>query len=427
MKRSISIILIIVLVLGLCTTAVYAGPQESSSVKSWVLIGSEKNIYVKILQYPRATVMVNSSNVKGTPILQPVLHEIILEMDLEQSQKYFENFENGGVIPEIVLSGINIYNKPTFKFTLNNCTVCGYTVTEFNKGNLMNAVKAVVRFSAEKITSEKATANSGPIQMTYADKLDTCKLTVDGNEDSSFTSFSGIDGNSMVTENTAGARSYGSPLYNNSEMGVQYDKRGTLPDWLGSLDQTSGGISGSEPQYRLKFEFSSPSVNKKMVLEADVTAIGQELKDDYSNIYTTYTFKVDNVDFAVTTADAAPNPVMTVSPVTTLSPVTTISPMIKGSIPIRATESTWAGTWITTFGKMTLKQNDASVSGEYGNPVETLEGTASGNKLTGTWKDSLSTGKFEFTMSVDGNAFTGTMYNAVLGDRGTQEWNGDRQ
>lgn len=427
MKRTFSVILILALVLGFYSTAVYASPLDSDMVKNWILSDSGKNISVKVLQYPKATAMIYYSNAKGTPVLQPVLHEIVLEMDLELSQKYFESFKNGRVIPEIVLSGLNLNQRASFNFTLKNCSVCGYTVSELRTGRLVNAAKAVVRFNAEKITSEKVNTSSGPIQIAYGDKLDTGKLTINGIEYSGASVFSGFDCSSMVTENTAGVRAYGGPLYNNSELHVQYDQIGTLPDWLASLDQKSGSTSGTDPQCKLIYEFSSPYINKKMVLEADMTAIGQELKDDNSLMFAQYTFKVTDLSFIVTTADAAPNPVMAVSPVTTLSPITTISPMIKGSIPIRASEGTWAGNWITTFGKMTLKQNGASVSGEYGNPIETLEGTAEGNKLSGTWKDSLSTGKFEFTMSADGNAFTGTMYNAVLGDRGTQEWNGDRQ
>jgi len=425
-KRSISIILILVLALGVCTTAVYASPADSDYVKNWVMSDSGVNIYVKLLQYPKVTVVYNSGG-KGLPAMQPAIQEIILDMDLEQSQKYFQSFKRGAVIPEIVLIGLNQYSVPSFKFTLNNCTVCGYTISDLRKGKALTAPRAVVRLGIEKITSEKTTASNSSMQISYADKLDMGTLTINGVEASATAVFSGFDGYSMVSENTAGARTYGAPLYNSSEMCVKYDQIGTLPDWLSSLDLKNYTLTATNPYFKLRFEYSSPLVNKKMILEADLTATGQELKDYSSMMFAYYTFRVTNLDFVVTTADSAPSPVMTLSPVIAVSPVTGVSPMIMGSSPIRATESTWAGTWITTFGKMSLKQNGTSVSGEYGNPVETLEGTISGNKLSGTWKDSLSTGKFEFTMSADGSAFTGTMYNDTLGDRGTQEWNGNRQ
>jgi cellobiose phosphorylase len=76
---------------------------------------------------------------------------------------------------------------------------------------------------------------------------------------------------------------------------------------------------------------------------------------------------------------------------------------------------------------MTLSQNGTKVTGVYGNPSENLEGTISLNKLTGTWSDKLSTGKFEFTMSRDGSAFSGFMYGSEVGIRGRFEWSGDRE
>lgn len=426
MKRTISIILILALVMGLCSTAVYASPVDNDSVKSWILSDNGVNIYVKVLQYPKVTVAYNSGG-RDIPAMQPAMQEIILEMDLELSQKYFQSFESGAIIPEIALIGINSYSIPSFKLTLNNCTVCGYTITEFRKGKVVTAPRAVVKLGIKKITAEKTSANNSSMQIRYADKLDTGKLTLNGVEDGGTAVFSGFDGYSMVTENTAGARTYGASLYNSSEMYVKYDQIGTLPDWLSSLDMQSYNLAATNPYVKLRFEYSSPLVNKKMILEADLTVTGQELKDYAGLMFAFYTFEVTNLDFTVTTSDVASTPVMTVSPVTALSPLTTISPMIKDSNLRRIEQSSWAGNWITTFGKMILKQNGASVSGEYGNPVETLEGTTTGNRLSGTWRDSLSTGKFEFTMTADGNAFTGTMYNDTLGDRGTQEWNGDRQ
>jgi hypothetical protein len=135
-----------------------------------------------------------------------------------------------------------------------------------------------------------------------------------------------------------------------------------------------------------------------------------------------YTFKVSDFSF-VTPPEANSDPA---APGVSV-PVAPDSLIIRGSNLVKVQEYTWAGKWMTTFGDMALKQNERKVTGEYGNPIAILEGTALGNKLSGTWQDILSSGTFEFTMSDNGKSFSGTMYDQDLGKRGNFEWNGDRE
>jgi hypothetical protein len=81
--------------------------------------------------------------------------------------------------------------------------------------------------------------------------------------------------------------------------------------------------------------------------------------------------------------------------------------------PARSTTTAWwAGLWQTDFGLMKLTQTGSHVSGRYGtNLADTMTGTATGNALAGTWKEGASVGKLRFTMSADGNSFTGAYGN----------------
>jgi hypothetical protein len=86
-----------------------------------------------------------------------------------------------------------------------------------------------------------------------------------------------------------------------------------------------------------------------------------------------------------------------------------------------ATQPGWfAGTWNTDFGGMSVTQSGAIVKGDY--VVGTIEGTASGNVLTGTWKQGSTGGRIRFTLSSDGSTWAGVFgYNS---DPPTKQWNG---
>lgn len=88
--------------------------------------------------------------------------------------------------------------------------------------------------------------------------------------------------------------------------------------------------------------------------------------------------------------------------------------------------NTWAGTWNSDFGKLTLS---ASGSGTYeGYYPGTVSGTITGNVLEGTWtqptNDPPKSGSFKFTMSADGHSFTGDWAYAGGGCGIACGWNG---
>ncbi len=80
-----------------------------------------------------------------------------------------------------------------------------------------------------------------------------------------------------------------------------------------------------------------------------------------------------------------------------------------------ALANTWAGTWQTTFGTMTL---DAAGNGTYSYCSGTLTGASiSGNTLSGTWTENRSggcggsreaSGPFQFVLAADGRSFSGS-------------------
>jgi hypothetical protein len=89
----------------------------------------------------------------------------------------------------------------------------------------------------------------------------------------------------------------------------------------------------------------------------------------------------------------------------------------------------WTGTWNTTFGVEgpVLTQKGDKVTGTYGAFNEgSVNGTVSGNKLSGTWSypPSSDKGYFEWSMSADGKSFTGKFWRVSPDD--FTEWNGKR-
>jgi hypothetical protein len=106
----------------------------------------------------------------------------------------------------------------------------------------------------------------------------------------------------------------------------------------------------------------------------------------------------------------------------------TIMPLAQ----VSATEDpgiySWTGQWKTNWGDMTLTQTGAKVTGTYTFDSGKIEGTVSGNTLTGTWSESPSyapprdAGEVEFVMSADGKSFSGKWRYGSEGDWGG--WDG---
>jgi uncharacterized protein YkwD len=96
----------------------------------------------------------------------------------------------------------------------------------------------------------------------------------------------------------------------------------------------------------------------------------------------------------------------------------------------------WVGTWNTDRGQMRLAPpqaflpTESPLFGQYSTDGSTVEGGVFGNMFSGTWfgpprlDGTLNQGDFEFTLSADGNSFTGRFR---IGASETWEpWNGTR-
>lgn len=66
-----------------------------------------------------------------------------------------------------------------------------------------------------------------------------------------------------------------------------------------------------------------------------------------------------------------------------------------------------AGVYQTDFNEMTLQQNGSSVTGTYKHSNGRIEGTLSGNTMTGWWYQSNAKGRFTYVFNGDFSAFTG--------------------
>jgi len=426
MKRLLSVTLTILIIMSLCTSVYAASPLENLSIRRWVLDDAGEYTFIEVIQYPKIK-MTGVQYGDSMPVYEPNLEEVILQMDLSLSEKYFRLFESGGSIPELVLIGANYQDKPVFKISLENCRVSGFTIADLSINMLSTNVKAVIKLKAEKVTTKKLDAPEASLQIVYGNNLNMGKLYLNGYEFRKKADLTNIEGQGITS-------GYGSvPQYNNAELVIEYDEIGTLPNWLADFDGTTD--SNINPQCKLRYELSSSATADKFTFEADLTAIAQELAGtgDIIKMLNKYTFRVTNVDF-ISPAVAAGTPPAPVDPAPS-DPVPA-DPDAADPAPVDSAafepinriikEHTWTGKWATTFGEMTLKQDGEKVAGEYGNPVETLEGTVSGSKLTGTWKNRMSSGGFEFTMADDGKSFKGVMYIQNLRGRGSVEWNGER-
>ena len=107
-------------------------------------------------------------------------------------------------------------------------------------------------------------------------------------------------------------------------------------------------------------------------------------------------------------------------------PASTPTPAATSPMPL----STWTGVWDTDWGTMELTQSDGSVTGTYEHDQGQIQGTVQGNKLIGTWSEYPSyappddAGDFEFTLSPDGNSFSGRWRYDSEGD--WSEWTATR-
>jgi len=92
----------------------------------------------------------------------------------------------------------------------------------------------------------------------------------------------------------------------------------------------------------------------------------------------------------------------------------------------------WSGTWSSNWGQMTLSQNGNQVTGSYTHDNGKISATVSGNTLLGTWSEAPSytppndAGDMVFTMSADGQSFTGDWKYGSTGNWQKNGWQGTR-
>jgi hypothetical protein len=80
----------------------------------------------------------------------------------------------------------------------------------------------------------------------------------------------------------------------------------------------------------------------------------------------------------------------------------------------------WSGTWLTSYGQMTLVQTGSQVVGTYDNNFGTINGTVTGNRLSGTWAEtSGANGSFDFWIEGSGLRWHGNFNK-------TTQWCGHR-
>jgi hypothetical protein len=116
----------------------------------------------------------------------------------------------------------------------------------------------------------------------------------------------------------------------------------------------------------------------------------------------------------VATQNPTNAPTLTATPKATASATATIAPTTMVSVTATNIPSgpTFAGTWDTDYGAMTITMNGNAVNGIYYGDGK-VSGTVTGNTLTGTWSQSPTwlppddAGDCTFTLSGDGNSFTG--------------------
>lgn len=90
--------------------------------------------------------------------------------------------------------------------------------------------------------------------------------------------------------------------------------------------------------------------------------------------------------------------------------------------------ASFAGSWDTAWGKVTLTQTGGAVAGQYvGQFTGNVSGQVEGNVATLTWTQTNGeNGRAKFTLSADGQRFTGTWGSGASATNGGP-WNGKRR
>jgi hypothetical protein len=101
---------------------------------------------------------------------------------------------------------------------------------------------------------------------------------------------------------------------------------------------------------------------------------------------------------------------------------------LKPVYVIAAGKGTFTGVWNTTYGEMILRQSGRRVTGTYTFGKGEIEGTVIGDTLRFHWieRETGSAGPGEFTLSKDGESFSGPWGYDSQPDSPPGEWTGQR-
>jgi hypothetical protein len=92
--------------------------------------------------------------------------------------------------------------------------------------------------------------------------------------------------------------------------------------------------------------------------------------------------------------------------------------------PVRAAAGAFEGVWETTFGPVTLTQDQDRVVGTYANHQAHLSGKLRENKLIFTYREPRETGEGWFALAADGQSFRGKY--RIAGEDQWHAWDGKR-
>lgn len=101
----------------------------------------------------------------------------------------------------------------------------------------------------------------------------------------------------------------------------------------------------------------------------------------------------------------------------------TLALICAGAAAVAADPPTFVGTWSTTYGQMTLAEQNGTLSGSYGGR-NGISGTVRDGKFVFTYFEPGVTGEGEFALSADGQSFAGRWRPA--GSANWSNWTGKR-
>lgn len=159
-----------------------------------------------------------------------------------------------------------------------------------------------------------------------------------------------------------------------------------------------------------------------------VTDSAQPTKDVWAQI--NITKAPAGMSMGIATQNPTNAPTLTATPKASASATITPTTGVSATPTAIPSGSTFAGTWDTDYGAMTITMNGNVANGTYYENDGKISGTVSGKILTGTWSESPSwmppndAGDVYFTLSDDGHTFAGK-WRYGHSDDPQAEWDGE--